>query len=236
MSCLIANLPAVEVWVRKEYLTDHQSGHGEFVKGVWVSVKSIPGRAFYFETYLPEYAAMYDKLPISAFVSSPETPSPDMPLNNLQFWNCMDYGVVAVTKQFIGSMTYECHTRDFGAQRGTYVCTIDNYHRDPDSIDYSTSENPAEHKSHNLIQLDNGQYCLYPNNRTRIYDNSLTPKDPKTPDFKVSTQYYQVEAGYDHDGLGTEENYFWKTVKEREETSKPQLLTEEYHEWNLSDT
>ncbi len=68
MPCLIANLPSYEVWVRKEYLTDHQSGHGEFVKGVWVSVKSIPGRAFYFETYLPEYAAMYDKLPISAFV------------------------------------------------------------------------------------------------------------------------------------------------------------------------
>ncbi len=74
MACLIANLPSMEVWVRKEYLTDHQSGHGEFVKGVWVSVKSIPGRAFYFETYLPEYAAMYDKLPISAFVSDPETP------------------------------------------------------------------------------------------------------------------------------------------------------------------
>ena len=55
--------------MRKEYLTDHQSGHGEFVKGVWVSAKSIPGRAFYFETYLPEYAAMYDKLPISAFLS-----------------------------------------------------------------------------------------------------------------------------------------------------------------------
>ena len=54
MSCLITNLPAYEVWVRKEYLTDHKSGHGEFVKGVWVSAKSIPGRAFYFETYLPD--------------------------------------------------------------------------------------------------------------------------------------------------------------------------------------
>ena len=38
---LITNLPAYEVWVRKEYLTDHQSGHGEFVKGVWVTAKSI---------------------------------------------------------------------------------------------------------------------------------------------------------------------------------------------------
>ena len=154
MAALICNLPSVEVWVRKEYLTDHQSGHGEFVKGVWVSAKSIPGRTFYFETYLPEYAAMYDKLPISAFVSAPETPSPDMDLPNLQFWNCMDYGVVAVTKQFIGSMDYELYTRDFGIQKGTYICTIDNYHQDPEVVDYATSENPAEHKSHNLIELE----------------------------------------------------------------------------------
>ena len=30
---------------------------------------------------------------------------------------------------------------------------------DPDVIDYVTSENPAEHKSHNLIELNNGQYA-----------------------------------------------------------------------------
>jgi len=47
MSCLITNLPSEEIWVSKEYLTDHQSGWGEFVKGVWVSAKSIPVRVFY---------------------------------------------------------------------------------------------------------------------------------------------------------------------------------------------
>ncbi|BCU96375.1 MAG: hypothetical protein CM15mV12_1320 [uncultured marine virus] len=83
MAALICNLPSYEVWVRKEYLTDHQSGHGEYVKGIWVSAKSIPGRAFYFETYLPDYAAMFDKLPISAFLSSPE--------NLIQIWNCIIY-------------------------------------------------------------------------------------------------------------------------------------------------
>ena len=70
---LICNLPAEKVWVRKEYLRDHVDGHGEFVEGVWVSAKSIPGRAFYFETYLPEYGALYDKLPISAFCRAPKT-------------------------------------------------------------------------------------------------------------------------------------------------------------------
>ena len=106
MAELICNLPSEDVWVRKEYLRDHQDGHGEFVAGVWVSAKSIPGRAFYFETYLPEYGALFDKLPISAFLHKKETPEPDLPLNNLQFWNCMDYGVVAISKQFIGSMDF----------------------------------------------------------------------------------------------------------------------------------
>ena len=78
------------------------------------------------------------------------------------------------------------------------------------------SHDPAEHKSHNLIELDNGQYALYPNNRMRIFDNSLTPVEPKMPDFKVSTQYYSVENGYERLGMGREDEYFWKTAKERE--------------------
>ena len=65
---LCANLPHIEVYVKKEYLYDLEKGHGELVEGVWVTVKSIQGRALYFETYLPEYGAVYDKLPISAFV------------------------------------------------------------------------------------------------------------------------------------------------------------------------
>ena len=53
----------------------------------------------------------------------------------------------------------------------------------------------------------------------RKYDYSITPETPKIPDFKVSTVYYQVENGHDRDGLGSEENYFWKTAKERNDFS-----------------
>ena len=73
MTQLICNLPNQKVYVRNEYLYDHEKGHGEFTEGHWVSAKSLPGRAFYFETFLPEYGALYDKLPISAFVSEPNT-------------------------------------------------------------------------------------------------------------------------------------------------------------------
>ncbi len=109
-------------------------------------------------------------------------------------------------------MDFEVLTRDFGIVKGTYICTLDNYHNQPDVIDYSTSETPEEHKSFNLLQLENGQYCLYPNNRMRIYDNSLTPEKPKIPDFKVSKVEYQVENG-NNTRLGDTDEYFWKTKK-----------------------
>ena len=218
MSTLLTNLPSTKVYVRKEYLRDLQDGFGEFVEGVWVCAKSIPGRAFYFETYLPEYGALYDKLPISAFVSSPETPDPDLDLPNLQFWNCMDYGVSNICKQFVGSMEWEVRTRHFGSIKGEYLCTLDNYHSDPDVVDYSTSEVPQEHKSFNLIELENGQFALYPNNRCRVYDISLTPNEAKIPDFKVSTEYFQVENGIKWGRLGDCDDYFWTTPEERKKS------------------
>jgi hypothetical protein len=215
MSQLIANLPSKKVWVRKEYLRDLKDGYGEYTEGVWVSAKSIPGRCFYFETYLPEYGALYDKLPISAFLSKPLAPLPNLSLDNLQFWNCMDYGIRVIEKQFISTMDVEVYTRNQGTLKGQYLFTIDNFHSDCDVTDTNVSETPDEHKSHNCIMLENGQFALYPNNRLRFYDLSITPEEPKKPDFKVSTHYFQVENGIEWGRLGDTDEYFWSTKSEQ---------------------
>jgi hypothetical protein len=59
MSYLVANIPPIEVFVDKRFLYDFQTdsngkllGDGEWEKGHWVSVKSIPNRALLFETYI----------------------------------------------------------------------------------------------------------------------------------------------------------------------------------------
>jgi hypothetical protein len=105
MTTLVANVPPIRVWVRKEYLYDLQRGHGEYALGYWVTCKSLTGRALYFETYLTEYAALFDKLPISAFLSwdpdypdKPKEPTPDLALTDLQFWNGFDHGLTVVEK------------------------------------------------------------------------------------------------------------------------------------------
>ena len=105
-----------------------------------------------------------------------------MSLENLQFWNCMDYGVMAINKGFISSMDAEIRTRDHGLIHGQYLFTLDNYHVNIDIVDNNVSEVPQEHKSHNCIQLENGQYALYPNNRMRLYDplyHSTRTKDTR---------------------------------------------------------
>ena len=90
---LQANLPPIELYVKKEYLYDLEKGHGELIEGLWVSVKSIQGRALYFETYLPEYGAVYDKLPISAFVWKKDYIS-DMKLEDLELWDCFSFNIL----------------------------------------------------------------------------------------------------------------------------------------------
>ena len=47
MAFLCVNTPHIDVYVKKEYLYDLQKGHGELVEGVWVTAKSIQGRALY---------------------------------------------------------------------------------------------------------------------------------------------------------------------------------------------
>ena len=223
MTTLVANLPPTKVWVRREYLRDLRDGHGEYTLGYWVTCKSLTGRALYFETYLTEYGALYDKLPISAFLSwdpdhphKPEPPKPDLPLTDLQFWNGFDTGLTVVEKNLVFNMDFEVMTRDNGIMKGTYLFTIDNYHAHRNEPDFYFAESPDEHKSHNIIELENGQIGAYPNNRCRMTDPSLSNHDLKTPDFKVSTRYFNVEHVPKWGRLGEVDDYFWKTPNEVE--------------------
>lgn len=191
MSFLVAPLPPENVFVRKEFLYDHQKGHGEFTPGIWISVKSTQYKALYFETLLTEYGALYDKLPISAFVWKTDH-GELLPLDILQLWDCFDYHMTVVEKPLLSRC--EFFGKDKKMHPGEYLFTIDNAHPDKSVLDINFSEHDPEHKSFNVIMLDNGQFAAQPNNRVIWRDSSLTPDKLKTPDFKVCTQNYRVET------------------------------------------
>jgi hypothetical protein len=212
MSFLVANLPPTKVYIKKEYLYDHQKGHGEFVEGVWITVKSIQGRALYFETYLPEYGALYDKLPISAFVNSPDIKD-SLELEELELWDAFSYHITIVEKKNLGERCkYLAPSKKW--YYGKYLFTIDSCHADTNILNVSYSEVPEEHKSFNILELDNGHYAAQPNNRCLFYEKSMTPSKMLQPDFKVSTEYYSVENKSKWTA-GDDTNYFYD-LKEQE--------------------
>ena len=100
MSYIVASLPPFKCFVRREFLYNEHKGHGELEPAIWVSLKALRGQVFRIESLLPAYSALYDKLPISAFLSwnpdhpdKPKPPTPDLALTDLQFWNGFDTGI-----------------------------------------------------------------------------------------------------------------------------------------------
>lgn len=217
MAFLVHNLPPIEVYVKKEYLYDLQKGHGELTPGIWISIRSIQGKALYFETLLTEYGALFDKLPISAFVWKTDyNPEDQLPLDTLQIWDCFDYDITVIKKPMLCDC--EFFGKDKKMHKGEYVFTLDTCHRDNNTIDTNFSEHDPEHKSFNVIKLDNGQFAAQPNNRVIWTDQSLIPEKRLMPDFKVCTQNYTVENTPKW-SVGHTDEWQYKTKDEESESS-----------------
>ena len=193
MSHIVANLPPVKCFVRREFLYDFQTGHGEFEPCWWVSVKSLRGQAFRIEAYLNHYGALYDKLPLHAFCWKP-IEGEALPLDYLQLWDCLSYDITVIKKAQLQSMKCKFKLKDGEWMTGEYMFTIDSAHPDFNVLDTGFSEDVEDHKSYNFIKCDNGQFAAQPNNRLIILEPSSNPKELKMPDFKVATHRWSVET------------------------------------------
>lgn len=194
MSFLVVNLPPLHCYIRKEFLYDFEKGHGEFVPCIWVSLKSIRGQAFRIEAYLPDYGALYDKLPLHAFVSRKDSLDTFLPLDHLQIWDCFSYDMTIIQKSFLKNLSCKYLAKDKTWMHGSYMFTVDNASPNPNLIDTTYSEWPEDHKSFNFLQLDNGQFAAQPNNRCIFFDAASNPKELSFPDFRVCTKLYRVET------------------------------------------
>jgi hypothetical protein len=193
MAHIVANLPAVRCFVRKEFLYDFQKGHGELESCWWVSIKSLRGQAFRIEAYLNNYGALYDKLPLHAFCWKPIVGEP-LPLDYLQLWDCLSYDITVIKKAQLQSMKCKVKLKSGGWAYGEYMFTVDSAHPDFNILDTGFSEDIEDHKSYNFVKLDNGQFATQPNNRILILEPSSNPKELKMPDFRVATKRWSVET------------------------------------------
>jgi hypothetical protein len=192
MSYIVASLPPIKCFVRREFLYNFEKGHGEYEPAIWVSIKALRGQVFRIESLLPNYGALYDKLPIHAYVWHTDNPGL-LPIDTLQLWDCMGYRFTVVEKIGLRNLGVKFMAKDKTWVFGQYLFTVD-FCADGQDLDTGFTEQAEEHKSFNFIRLDNGQFACQPNNRCLWYDQSLIPNETKCPDFQAARHIWTVDG------------------------------------------
>ena len=80
-------------------------------------------------------------------------------------------------------------------REGIYLFTIDWCAGDYNELNYGYAEKPDQHKCGHVIELDDGNYAIQPNNRLRIFDPSMAA-DPSKPLINrlVNSNIWSVET------------------------------------------
>lgn len=211
MSFLNANIPQIGCYVRGNYLRDQVDSFDKKFECLIFGVTSIPSQVPMFN-FLMEDGGIWWHAPISAFCHSAD--AVDMPLHELELWDSFSYHI-AVTKFYVLQNKKMTYTGRSGSKySGRYLFTLDWAHSDYNEINVGFSEEPDQHKSGHVIELDNGNYAIQPNNRVRVFDPSFTVKKDIVLERKTNGQIYTVE---DNPKWITEDNdrYDYK-IEERE--------------------
>ena len=203
---LNASIPAIECYVRGNFLRNQQDGHDKVFPCYVFGVASIPDRVPMFH-FLMEDGGIWWRMPMNAFCWKQDAPV--MEIHDQILWNSFSpYIAVTVFDQLRG-MRMEYSDRNRKKHQGFYVMTFDWHWPEANTTNVGWSENPGQHKCGHLIKLDNGNFAIQPNNRVVLKDPSFTTKLGKPVIERIINNHqFSVE---DADKWVTEdsENYFY---------------------------
>lgn len=180
------NIPNIKLFVRNEFLFNQEKGHGEFTEGILVSARSVKNKAMTF-TVLLENGVLFTGLPLHALCRDK---CDSIELSIAQMWDCISYDVQCIELSLVRYSNVTVKLTDNKIVPGEYLFSIDFDHSNTMT---SLSETPDEWKMMHFIVLDDGQFVLYPQNRIRWLDSSLTDVSQPIPAYKVNTIDWKAE-------------------------------------------
>jgi hypothetical protein len=190
---LNANIPPIECYVRGNYLRDQRDSHDLKFPCMIFGVTSIQGRSPLFH-FLMEDGGVWWRMPISAFCSKED--SPEIDIHDLVLWNSFSHHVSVTEFQAMRNMrmTYVARTGEF--VNGKYLFTLDWHSPDDNVINGGFSVNPGQHKCGHVIERDDGNFAIQPNNRVRLFDPSFTTKTGTLIERFINTKLWDVENAH----------------------------------------
>ena len=198
MAQLNANTPYIECMIRKEF-----TGLEENTPGYIFGVKSMINRPLHFH-FQTNFGAIIWNMPISAFchienydkLSNEE----EKRLSLLQTWDCQSNNIAVTTFAFLQNKRVDVFCRDKVYRSGKYLFTIDDYEGDLNELNVGYS-NDQDSKCYHFIVLDDGNFCLPPNNLCRWHNPDFIipfPKDnpPKLNLYKEQLSSEDIDRSY----------------------------------------
>jgi hypothetical protein len=181
------NIPTIGCFVRAEYMRQHKDGHGTVYPAAVFGVSSLPGQVPLFHFHM-EDGGIWWRMPISAFCSREDAKPVD--LDELVLWDCFSYHIAAIRYEWLVNRRVEYTSRRRVKRSGRYLFTLDWCA--PDG--FSLAESAGQHKCGHVIELDDGNYAIQPNNRILAYDPSFTTKYGEMQlERLISDRIYSVE-------------------------------------------
>lgn len=179
MAQLNANTPNIACFIRKEI-----TGYERHLEGYIFGVKSIMNYPMLFH-FQSSIGAIFWNMPIHAFFHTENfdiiSTNEQTRLQILQTWDCQSNAIATICFKFLQNKRVDVYCRDKQWRSGKYLFTIDDYHTDVNEINVGYSQD-MDSKCYHFIELDNGNFCIHPNNLLRWHNpDFIVPYDKENP-------------------------------------------------------
>lgn len=173
---MLIDIPFIHARVRLQYVTDNeQSG---FEECYVFAVTCIVGRPPLFTCHMRS-GAVFSRLPLEAFLAMSDNPFTALPDRALCPWTCVGSTVSVRRHEYLKDYTVVIE----GGARGKYLFTLDY-------TDGNYSEDPEQHKTHNVIALEDGRFAAMPNNYCRFLDSHFTVESLPVAHYRRQSEYW----------------------------------------------
>ena len=187
---LNANIPPIDCYVRGNFLRNQEDSHDKYFECVIFGVSSVQNRSPLFHFMMAD-GGLWWRMPINAFCKEPGTPEVD--LHELVLWNSFSPNVAVTKFANLANLKMSYKDRNKNVVKGKYLFTLDWHNPESNRLDDGYSETPNEHKCGHVIQRDDGNFAIQPNNRVRVFEPSFANKKDLVIGRIINDRVWDVE-------------------------------------------
>ena len=166
MSYIHASTPSpIRCLLRKEYLFNRKSGHGEFVAIQIIGVSSYKGEVLSFDILVEENGGLFHYIPPTAIAFRED--APEYPLSDLAYENCPGEDIAVFELSALKEEKLTLHpskAEQLEKIRGQYLFTVDW---------------PADNILHHVVRLENACIAIYPSHKILFGSAGFDSELPK---------------------------------------------------------